>query len=90
MAQASDTNAILVGVGLAISTSLAYWLVIGTPASSIVYASGQIEAKDFIRMATFAWPVALVVMFAMVIFWWVGVLPYDYGVDIARVPVTGG
>ena len=90
MAQASDTNAILVGVGLAISTSLAYWLVIGTPASSIVYASGQIEAKDFIRMATFAWPVALVVMIAMVIFWWVGVLPYDFGVDMARVPVTGG
>ena len=90
MAQASDTNAILVGVGLAISTSLAYWLVIGTPASSIVYASGQIEAKDFIRMATFAWPVALVVMFAMVIFWWVGVLPYDFGVDMARVPVAGG
>ena len=90
MAQASDTNAILVGVGLAISTSLAYWLVIGTPASSIVYASGQIEAKDFIRMATFAWPVALVVMFAMVMFWWVGVLPYDFGVDMARVPVTGG
>ena len=90
MAQASDTNAILVGVGLAISTSLAYWLVIGTPATSIVYASGQIEAKDFIRMATFAWPVALVVMFAMVIFWWVGVLPYDFGVDMARVPVTGG
>ena len=90
MAQASNTNAILVGVGLAISTSLAYWLVIGTPASSIVYASGQIEAKDFIRMATFAWPVALVVMFAMVIFWWVGVLPYDFGVDMARVPVTGG
>ena len=90
MAQASDTNAILVGVGLAISTSLAYWLVIGTPASSIVYASGQIEAKDFIRMATFAWPVALVVMFAMVIFWWVGVLPYDFGVDMARVPITGG
>ena len=90
MAQASDTNVILGGVGLAISTSLAYWLVIGTPASSIVYASGQIEAKDFIRMATFAWPVALVVMFAMVIFWWVGVLPYDFGVDMARVPVTGG
>ena len=32
----------------------------------------------------------VVVMFAMVIFWWVGVLPYDFGVDMARVPVTGG
>mgnify|MGYP000356679891 FL=1 len=90
MAQASGTNVILVGVGLAISTSLAYWLVLGTPASSIVYASGQIEAKDFIRMATYAWPIAIIVMFAMVIFWWNGVLPYDYGIDMARVPVAGG
>jgi di/tricarboxylate transporter len=90
MAQSSGTNPILVGVGLAISTSLAYWLVIGTPASSIVYASGQLEAKDFIRMAVFAWPMALIVMVAMVIFWWAGVLPYEYGIDAARMPVTGG
>jgi len=90
MAQGSGTNPILVGVGLAIATSLAYWLVIGTPASSIVYASGQLDAKDFIRMATFAWPMALVVMIAMVIFWWAGVLPYDFGIDAARVPVSGG
>ena len=52
MAQSSGTNPLLVGVGLAISTSMAYWLVIGTPASSIVYASGQLQSKDFIRMAT--------------------------------------
>ena len=31
MAQSSGTNPLLVGVGLAISTSMAYWLVIGTP-----------------------------------------------------------
>jgi len=41
MAQSSGTNPVLVGVGLAIATSLAYWLVIGTPASSIVYAAGM-------------------------------------------------
>lgn len=74
MAQTSGTNPLLVGVGLAIATSMAYWLVIGTPASSIVYASGQLEAKDFIRMAITAWPVALVVMAVMVIFYWVAVL----------------
>ena len=44
MAITSGTNPLLVGVGLAISTSLAFWLVIGTPASSIVYAAGQLEA----------------------------------------------
>ena len=74
MAITSGTNPLLVGVGLAISTSLAFWLVIGTPASSIVYAAGQLEAKDFIRMATLAWPAALLVMAAMVIFYWGTVL----------------
>lgn len=70
MAQISGTNPLLVGVGLAIATSLSYWLVIGTPASSIVYASGQLEARDFIRMAIPAWPAALVVMVLMVILYW--------------------
>jgi len=74
MAITSGTNPLLVGVGLAISTSLAFWLVIGTPASSIVYAAGQLEAKDFIRMAMLAWPAALLVMAAMVIFYWGTVL----------------
>ncbi len=74
MAQTSGTNPLLVGIGLAISTSLAFWLVIGTPASSIVYAAGMLEAKDFIRLAIFAWPAALAVMAAMVMFYWITVL----------------
>ena len=77
MAQSSGTNPILVGVGLAIATSMAYWLVIGTPASSIVYASGQLEAKNFIRMASAGWPAALIVLTVMVIIYWTGVLGID-------------
>mgnify|MGYP001159410096 CR=1 FL=1 len=67
-------NPVLVGVGLAIATSMAYWLVIGTPASSIVYASGQLESKDFIRMATLGWPAALLALSAIIILWWVNIL----------------
>jgi len=74
MAVTANTNPILVGVGLAIATSMAYWLVIGTPASSIVYASGQLESKDFIRMATIGWPAALIVLAIMVAVYWVGIL----------------
>lgn len=70
MAQSSGTNPLLVGVALAISTSMAYWLVVGTPASAIVYSYGRMESKDFIRMATIAWPVALIVMAVMVILYW--------------------
>jgi hypothetical protein len=50
----------------------------------------MLEAKDFIRMAVFAWPMALIVMAAMVIFWWAGVLPYEFGIDITRIPGAGG
>jgi len=74
MAITANTNPILVGVGLAIATSMAYWLVIGTPASSIVYASGMLESKDFIRMATVGWPAALIVLAIMVAVYWVGIL----------------
>ena len=74
MAVTANANPILVGVGLAIATSMAYWLVIGTPASSIVYASGMLESKDFIRMATVGWPAALIVLAIMVAVYWVGIL----------------
>ena len=77
MAGSSGTNPVLVGVGLAIATSMAYWLVIGTPASSIVYASGQLESKDFIRMATVGWPAALIALAVMVIVYWTGILGID-------------
>ena len=53
---------------------MAYWLVIGTPASSIVYASGQLQSKDFIRMATLGWPAALIVLSIIILFWWMGPL----------------
>ena len=72
MAVSSGTNPIIVGVALAISTSMAFWLVIGTPASSVVYSAGLLDAKDLIRMATFAWPAALVIIIVMIIFYWVG------------------
>ena len=72
MAVSSGTNPIIIGVALAIATSMAFWLVIGTPASSVVYSAGLLDAKDFIRMATFAWPAAMVIMIVMIIFYWVG------------------
>jgi len=72
MAVSSGTNPIIVGVALAIATSMAFWLVIGTPASSVVYSAGLLDAKDFIRMATFAWPAAMIIIICMIVFYWVG------------------
>ncbi|MBH31744.1 MAG: sodium:sulfate symporter [Candidatus Marinimicrobia bacterium] len=80
MAEASGTNPLIVGIILAISTSAAFWLVIGTPASSIVYSSGMLESKDFIRGGTLAWPVAILVMIGMVLIYWIPVLGLDLNI----------
>jgi sodium-dependent dicarboxylate transporter 2/3/5 len=79
MAESSSTNPMIVGVALAISTSAAFWLVIGTPASSIVYSSGLLTSKDFIRGGSLAWPLGLIAIIAMIIFYWIPVL---------RIPVS--
>ena len=80
MAEASGTNPLIVGIILAISTSAAFWLVIGTPASSIVYSSGMLESKDFIRGGTLAWPVAILVMIGMVLIYWIPILGLDLNI----------
>ncbi|NQV37576.1 MAG: DASS family sodium-coupled anion symporter [Candidatus Marinimicrobia bacterium] len=74
MASKSGTNPLIVGIILAISTSMAFWLVIGTPASSIVYSSGKLEPGDFIRNAVIAWPIAIIVAIVMVAFYWINIL----------------
>ena len=74
MAESSGTNPLMVGIALAIATSAAFWLVIGTPASSIVYSSGLVTAKDFIRGGSLAWPIAIVVLIGMILLYWIPVL----------------
>ncbi|MFQ6605714.1 MAG: SLC13 family permease [Fidelibacterota bacterium] len=74
MAVSTGTNPLIVGVILAISTSMAFWLVIGTPASSIVYSSGKLTPGDFIRNAMISWPLAVIVAIIMVWFYWLNIL----------------
>jgi anion transporter len=39
----------------AIASSFAYCLIIGTPPNAIVYASGYLESKDFLRVGLILW-----------------------------------
>jgi anion transporter len=59
-----------------ISASFAYCLIIGTPPNAIVYASGYLEPKDFLRAGIPLWIIAQIVMLLLVAFYW---LPRGFG-----------
>ncbi len=55
----------------AIASSFAYCLIIGTPPNAIVYASGYLEPKDFLRIGIPIWFVANIVMLILMGVYWV-------------------
>jgi anion transporter len=54
----------------AISSSFAYCLIIGTPPNAIVYASGYLQPKDFLRVGVMLWVVANVVLLVLTALYW--------------------
>ncbi len=54
----------------ACASSFAYCLVIGTPPNAIVYASGYLEPKDYLRVGIPLWVVANVVLLVVIQVYW--------------------
>ena len=54
----------------AIASSFAYCLIIGTPPNAIVYASGYLEPKDYLRVGIPMWIVANLVIAVLTQFYW--------------------
>ncbi len=50
IAVGSGTNPLAVGMVTAVSSAFAYFTVIGTPASTIVYSSGYLRSSDFMKV----------------------------------------
>ena len=70
LAHPSTSYLPFMAMATAISSSFAYCLVIGTPPNAIVYASGYLEPKDFLRVGLPLWIVANVLLvFLNAIFW---------------------
>jgi len=55
----------------AIASSFAYCLIIGTPPNAIVYASGYLEPKDYLRAGVPVWIAAQIVVLLMTQIYWV-------------------
>jgi len=54
----------------AIASSFAYCLIIGTPPNAIVYASGYLEPKDYLRIGVPVWFLANIVLIVLVAGFW--------------------
>jgi sodium-dependent dicarboxylate transporter 2/3/5 len=54
----------------AVSSSFAYCLIIGTPPNAIVYASGYLEPKDFLRVGLPIWVLSQVLLMLLVAVFW--------------------
>jgi anion transporter len=68
---APGTTAVpFMGLATACASSFAYLLVIGTPPNAIVYASGFLDAKDFLRVGIPCFVIAFVVLMLMVLLLW--------------------
>ncbi|HOP06662.1 MAG TPA: DASS family sodium-coupled anion symporter [candidate division Zixibacteria bacterium] len=73
MAAVSNPGTTLVpfmGMATACASSMAYLLVIGTPPNAIVYSSGYLTAKDFLRAGIICTVIAFAVLLLVSIFYW--------------------
>jgi len=59
-----------IAMSTAIASSFAYCLVIGTPPNAIVYASGYLEPKDFLRVGVPMWIIANIIIVLLTQFYW--------------------
>ena len=72
-ARLSGADPVFFGIACAISSAFAFMLIIGTPANAIVYSSGLLKPKDFLKAGFLVYITALIVLLVVAYFWW-GVL----------------
>ena len=65
MAKMAGESQVVIGFITAISSAFAYLTVVGTPACTIVYASGYLKTTDFLRVG---WKMAIVSTILMMLF----------------------
>ena len=70
MAAVAQENPIVIGFITAISSSFAYLTVVGTPACTIVYASGYLKSLDFLVVGWKMVLISIVIMLIAAFLYW--------------------
>ena len=70
LATAAQESPIIIGYITAVSSAFAYLTVIGTPACTIVYASGYLKTTDFLKVGWKMCVMSIIVMMLGAYFYW--------------------
>ena len=70
MATVAGESPIIIGFITAVSSAFAYLTVVGTPACTIVYASGYLKASDFLNVGSRMVVVSIIIMLAAAWIYW--------------------
>lgn len=70
MVHPGTTMVPFMALATACASSFAYCLIIGTPPNAIVYASGVLSPRDFLKVGIPLWIVAQTVLILMALFYW--------------------
>jgi sodium-dependent dicarboxylate transporter 2/3/5 len=70
MAVVAQENPIIIGFITAISSAFAYLTVVGTPACTIVYASGYLKTTDFLSVGWKMALISIIIMLAAAFLYW--------------------
>ena len=70
LAHPGTTYLPFMAMSTAIASSFAYCLIIGTPPNAIVYASGYLEPKDYLRVGIPLWIVANILLLVLTGAYW--------------------
>ena len=70
MASVAGESPIVLGFITAVSSAFAYLTVVGTPACTIVYASGYLKTTDFLAVGWRMCVVSIILMLAAAQFYW--------------------
>jgi anion transporter len=80
LAHPGTTFVPFMAMATAMCASFAFCLIIGTPPNAIVYASGYLEAKDFLRVGAIMWVASLLIVGLLAGLYWglrgFGALPH--------------